>query len=88
MSSLESADVTSAFSDMYLPLFLLRLALVAGWPQALRLATTLSDSVQLAEKVVCMSKLSNVLGNDAGKASQNVLGSVAGQRSPWEGSNV
>lgn len=45
----------------------------------LRLALALGEGTQLAEKVVAMSKLSNLLGTGAGIASQNVLRSVAGE---------
>eukprot|EP00752_Nemacystus_decipiens_P003235 g2993.t1 len=43
-----------------------------------RLVLSLSSSPQLAEKMVAMSKLSGLLGDGAGKSSQDVLHSVAG----------
>lgn len=46
--------------------------------KAFRLASVLGEAKQLADKVVAMNKLSNVLGSGAGKGSQNVLRCAAG----------
>ncbi|CBN79238.1 hypothetical protein Esi_0010_0183 [Ectocarpus siliculosus] len=42
-----------------------------------RLVASMDSTTQLAEKMVAMNKLSNVLGDDAGQASQMALCSVA-----------
>lgn len=75
MASVRSVKMSRFF---FRYVFFLAVRTMLRTVKAFRLATALGEATQLADKVVAMNKLSSVLGNGAGKGSQNVLHCAAG----------